>query len=41
MDNTQPRLIDQLRPGILAKPKKDCQLYIQTSTSTTSTLKII
>jgi hypothetical protein len=25
MDNAQPSLIYQLRHGILAKPKKDCQ----------------
>jgi hypothetical protein len=41
MDNTQPSLIFQLRHGILAKLKKDCQLYIQISPSTSSTLKIV
>ena len=41
MDNTQSSLIYQLRHGILAKLKKDCQLYIQISTSTDSILKIL
>jgi len=41
MDNTQPSLIDQLRHGILAKLKKDCQLYIPISPSTGSTVKIL
>ncbi len=41
MDNTQSSLIYQLRHGILAKLKKDCQLYIPISFSTASTLKIL
>jgi len=41
MDNTQPSLIYQLRHGILAKLKKDCQLYIPVSPSTGSTRKIL
>jgi hypothetical protein len=41
MDNTQPSLIYQLRHGILAKLKKDCQLYIPTSPSTASPVKIL
>jgi hypothetical protein len=41
MDNTQPSLTYQLRQGILAKLKKDCQLHIPISRSTASTLKIL
>lgn len=39
MDYAQPSLIYQLRHGILAKLKKDCQLYIRIRPSTASTVK--